>query len=113
MRRRRRGGTARDTARGQASGGRAGRSWAGNPSALPAVPRRSGLTRLAGWAFEGPDYHDRAWFLTRKGEWYRSGAYGNSASDGKRWKSVRFDDVEKRAVIDEMAWQQRVDSGLS
>lgn len=75
--------------------------------------RRNGLTRLSGWAFEGPDYHGRAWFLTRKGEWYRSGAYGSSIADGRRCRSVRFDDVEKRAVIDEMAWQQRIDSGLS
>ena len=83
------------------------------PRAAGAETRRNGLTRLTGWAFEGPDYHGRAWFLTRKGEWFRSGAYGSSATEGKRGRSVRFDDVEKRAVIDEMAWQQRVDSGLS
>ena len=83
------------------------------PRAAAAETRRNGLTRLSGWAFEGPDYHGRSWFLTRKGDWYRSGAYGSSATDGTRCRSVRFDDVEKRAVIDEMAWQQRVDSGLS
>lgn len=83
------------------------------PRAADAETRRNGLTRLSGWAFEGPDYHGRAWFLTRKGDWYRSGAYGSSATDGGRCRSVRFDDVEKRAVIDELAWQQRVDSGLS
>lgn len=83
------------------------------PRAADAETRRTGLTRRSGWAFEGPDYHGRAWFLARKGDWYRSGAYGSSATDGKRCRSVRFDDVEKRAVIDELAWQQRVDSGLS
>ncbi len=82
------------------------------PRAAGPQTRRNGLSRLTGWAFEGPDYHGRAWFLTRKGEWFRSGAYGGSAADGKRGRSVRFDDVEKRALIDEMAWQQRLDSGL-
>jgi predicted nucleic acid-binding protein len=84
-----------------------------HPRAAEAETRRNGLTRLSGWAFDGPDYHGRSWFLTRKGDWYRSGAYGSTATDGKRCRSVRFDDVEKRAVIDEMAWQQRIDSGLS
>ncbi|TFV62784.1 UNVERIFIED_ORG: hypothetical protein E4P37_16365 [Bacillus sp. AZ43] len=74
--------------------------------------RRTGLTRLTGWAFEGPDYHGRSWFLTRKGAWHRSGAYGTTASEQGRWRKIRFDDVEKRAVIDEMSWQQSVDSGL-
>ncbi|TFV53723.1 hypothetical protein [Blastococcus sp. TF02A-35] len=81
------------------------------PYARDPEKRRTGVTRLSGWAFEGADYHGRSWFLTRKGEWHRSGAYGASASEG-RWKKVRFDDVEKRAVIDELAWQQRVDSAL-
>ncbi|WP_040337579.1 hypothetical protein [Candidatus Blastococcus massiliensis] len=82
------------------------------PHASEPETRRTGLTRLSGWAFEGADYHGRSWFLTRKGEWHRSGAYGATETDG-RWKKVRFDDVEKRAVIDEMAWQKRVESGLS
>jgi hypothetical protein len=71
--------------------------------------RRTGLTRLTGWAFEGPDFHGRSWFLTRKGEWHRGGAVGE---ERRRWRDVRFDDVEKRAVIDELAWQQSIDSGL-
>ncbi|WP_137160391.1 hypothetical protein [Blastococcus sp. CCUG 61487] len=83
------------------------------PHASEPETRRQGLTRLAGWAFEGADYHGRSWFLTRKGDWYRSGSYGATATEGDRWKKVRFDDVEKRAVIDELAWQKRVDSGLS
>jgi hypothetical protein len=80
----------------------------------PSRTRRSGLHRLAGWAFAGPDYHNRSWFLTAKGEWYRSGSYGTSgAEDGHRGKKVRFDDTEKRAVIYEMSWQQSIDSGVA
>ncbi|MGY1828539.1 hypothetical protein [Blastococcus sp. SYSU DS0541] len=79
------------------------------PYAREPERRRTGLTRLTGWAFEGPDFHGRSWFLTRKGEWHRRST--NNGADG-RWKKVRFDDVEKRAVIDEMAWQQSIDSGL-
>ncbi|TYP87200.1 hypothetical protein [Blastococcus xanthinilyticus] len=81
--------------------------YAGGPET-----RRTGLTRLSGWAFEGPDFHGRSWFLTRKGEWHRSGTYGTSGGEAQRWKKVRFDDVEKRAVIDELSWQQTVTSGL-
>lgn len=82
------------------------------PHASDPETRRTGLTRLSGWAFEGSDFHGRSWFVTRKGEWYRCGVYGASETEG-RWKKVRFDDVEKRAIIDELAWQKRVDSGLS
>ena len=83
--------------------------YAGDPRT-----QRQGMSRLTGWAFTGPDYHGRSWFLTRKGEWYRSGNYGASGSrHGRQWKKVRFDDVEKRAVIDEMSWQQTVGSGLT
>ncbi|WP_104524886.1 hypothetical protein [Blastococcus atacamensis] len=81
------------------------------PYARDFEKRGSALSRLSGWAFEGADYHGRSWFLTRKGEWHRSGAYGASDSE-KGWKKIRFDDVEKRAVIDELAWQQTVDSAL-
>ncbi|MGY2002816.1 hypothetical protein [Blastococcus sp. SYSU DS1024] len=80
------------------------------PYAREPETRRTGLTRLTGWAFEGPDYHGRSWFLTRKGEWHRGGAFGDEQR--RRWKDVRFDDVEKRAVIDELAWQQSIDSRL-
>ncbi|MGY1846802.1 hypothetical protein [Blastococcus sp. SYSU DS1021] len=80
------------------------------PYAREPETRRTGLTRLTGWAFEGPDYHGRSWFLTRKGDWYRGGAFGDEQR--RRWKDVRFDDVEKRAVIDELAWQQSIDSRL-
>jgi hypothetical protein len=80
------------------------------PYAREVEKRRAGVTRMTGWAFEGADYHGRSWFLTGKGEWHRSGAYG--ASEAARWKKIRFDDVEKRAVIDELAWQQTVDSDL-
>ncbi|MDK3257112.1 hypothetical protein [Blastococcus capsensis] len=72
--------------------------------------QRNGLSRLSGWLFTGPDFHGRSWLLTRKGEWHRSASAGTD--QGHRWKKVRFDDVEKRAVIDEMAWQQSVDNGL-
>jgi hypothetical protein len=83
------------------------------PYAREAETSRNGLSRLTGWTFSGSDYHGRAWLLTRKGEWYRSGSYGTPGdAKGPRWKKVRFDDVEKRAVIDEMAWQQSVSSGL-
>ncbi|WP_448625865.1 hypothetical protein [Geodermatophilus sp. URMC 64] len=76
--------------------------------------RRSGLHRLSGWPFAGPDYHDRSWFLTAKGDWYRSGSYGESgAEQGHRGRKVRFDDTEKRAIVYEMAWQQSVDSGVA
>jgi hypothetical protein len=69
--------------------------------------RRRGLRRLSGWPFAGPQYHDRSWFLTAKGEWYRSGSYGHSgAEQGHRGKRVRLDDTEKRAVIYDMSWQQ-------
>jgi hypothetical protein len=82
------------------------------PYARDSRTLRNGLSRLKGWTFSGPDYHGRAWLLTRKGEWHRSGTYGTSGEQGHRWKKVRFDDVEKRAVIDEMSWQQSVTSGL-
>ncbi|MGY1805877.1 hypothetical protein ACI8AF_00740 [Blastococcus sp. SYSU D00669] len=76
--------------------------------------RRSGLRRLSGWAFAGPDYHDRSWFLTAKGDWYRSGSYGVAgAEQGHRGEKVSFDDTEKRAVIYELGWQQSVDSGVA
>ena len=52
--------------------------------------------------------------LTGKGEWFRSGSYGQSgAEDGHRGKKVRFDDTEKRAVVYELSWQQSVDSGVA
>jgi hypothetical protein len=44
------------------------------PYAREAGMRGSALSRLSGWAFAGADYHCRSWFLTRKGEWHRSGA---------------------------------------
>lgn len=77
-------------------------------SILPPVKsRRSGLRRMKGWAFAGPHYHDRSWFLTSKGEWYRSGSYGNSGAEtGHRGKKVRLDDTEKRAIIYDLSWQQ-------
>ena len=79
-----------------------------------AKTRRRGLRRLSGWPFAGPDYHDRSWFLTAKGEWYRSGSYGQSgAEDGHRGTKVRFDNTEKRAVVYEMSWQQQVDNGVA
>jgi hypothetical protein len=72
----------------------------------PVKTRRSGLRRLSGWAFAGPHYHDRSWFLTRKGDWYRSGSYGESgAEQGHRGRKVRLDDTEKRAIIYDMSWQ--------
>jgi hypothetical protein len=80
------------------------------PYARDPEKRGTALSRLSGWAFEGADYHGRSWFLTRKGEWHRSGAYGGASEN--RWKKIRFDDVEKRAVIDELARQQAVDSDL-
>jgi hypothetical protein len=79
----------------------------------PVKTRRSGLRRLSGWAFAGPHYHDRSWFLTRKGEWYRSGSYGDSgAEQGHRGKKVRLDDTEKRAIIYDMSWQHSVSGTL-
>ena len=81
------------------------------PRAGTRLTARNGLTRLTGWQFTGPDFHGRSWLLTRKGEWYRSGSYGPSAAKAGRWRKIRFDDVEKRAVIEEMSWQQRVDNG--
>ena len=72
----------------------------------PVKSRRSGLRRMSGWAFAGQHYHGRSWFLTRKGEWYRSGSYGNSgAEDGHRGRKVRLDDTEKRAIIYDLSWQ--------
>ena len=77
------------------------------PALSPAVKtRRSGLLRLTGWPFAGPQYHDRSWLLTDKGDWYRSGSYGSGAEAGHRGRKVRFDDTERRAVVYEMAWQQ-------
>jgi len=68
---------------------------------------RRGLIRRSGWAFAGEHYHDRSWFLTRRGIWYRSGSYGESgAEEGYSGRKVRLDDTEKRAIIYDMAWQQ-------
>jgi hypothetical protein len=82
---------------------------------VPAVKsKRSRLNRLSGWPFAGPHYHDRSWFLTQKGDWYRSGSYGESgAEDGYFGKRVRMDDTEKRAVIYDLSWQQSMDSNLA
>ncbi|RZU34076.1 hypothetical protein BKA19_3830 [Blastococcus saxobsidens] len=80
------------------------------PYAREPHKQRNGLTSLSGWIFTGSGYHGRSWFLTRKGEWHRSATAGTE--QGHSWKKVRFDDVEKRAVIDEMSWQQSLDSGL-
>jgi hypothetical protein len=75
--------------------------------------RRRGLRRLSGWPFAGPHYHDRSWFLTHKGDWYRSGSYGESgAEQGHRGRKVRLDDTEKRAIIYDMSWQQSVNRTL-
>jgi hypothetical protein len=69
--------------------------------------RRRGLFRRSGWAFAGEHYHDRSWFLTRRGTWYRSGSYGESgAEQGYSGRKIRLDDTEKRAIIYDMAWQQ-------
>ena len=78
------------------------------PTVTPPVKtRRSGLGRLSGWAFAWPAYHDRSWFLTDDGDWYRSGSYGDAgAEDGHRGRKVRLDDTEKRAIIYDMSWQQ-------
>jgi len=81
-------------------------------SAPSAKSRQRGLRRVEGWPFAGPDYHDRSWFLTRKGDWYRTGSYG-TADSGKATKVRRLDDTEKRAVIYEMSWQQSIDSGVA
>jgi hypothetical protein len=83
-------------------------------SAPPAKSRQRGLRRVEGWPFAGPDYHDRSWFLTRKGDWYRTGSYGKADADhGAKATKVRLDDTEKRAVIYEMSWQQSIDSGVA
>ena len=78
---------------------------------LPRITRRTrsrGLFRPSGWAFAGEHFHDRSWFLTRRGTWYRSGSYGESGAEqgysGRRIR--RLDDTEKRAIIYDMAWQQ-------
>lgn len=73
----------------------------------PMKGRRSRLRRLRGWPFAGPDYHDRSWFLTRSGDWYRSGSYGDAgAEQGHFGRKVRLDDTEKRAIVYELSWQQ-------
>jgi hypothetical protein len=67
---------------------------------------RRGLIRRSGWAVSGEHFHDRSWFLTRGGTWYRSGSYGESgAEQGYSGRKVRLDDTEKRAIIYDMAWQ--------
>jgi hypothetical protein len=69
--------------------------------------RRTHLRRRSGWPFAGEDYHDRSWFLSTSGTWYRSGSYGESgAEQGYSGRKIRFDETEKRAVIYDMAWQQ-------
>jgi hypothetical protein len=69
--------------------------------------RRTRLWRHRGWAFAGEHFHDRSWFLTGSGTWYRSGSYGSAgAEQGYSGRKVRFDETEKRAVIYDMAWQQ-------
>jgi hypothetical protein len=75
--------------------------------------RQRGLRRVEGWPFAGPDYHDRSWFLTRKGDWYRTGSYGKADAGAKATKVRRLDDTEKRAVIYEMSWQRSIDSGVA
>ena len=80
----------------------------------PVKARRSGLHRPSGWPFAGVDYHDRSWFMTPKGEWFRSGGYGRSgAEQGHCGRRVRFDYTEKRAVIYEMSWQQSMNNGIA
>jgi hypothetical protein len=77
---------------------------------LPQITRRTksrGLLRRSGWAFAGEHFHDRSWFLSRRGTWYRSGSYGESgAEQGYSGRKIRLDDTEKRAIIYDMAWQQ-------
>ena len=77
---------------------------------LPRITHRTksrGLFRRSGWAFAGEHFHDRSWFLTRGGTWFRSGSYGESgAEQGYSGRRIRLDDTEKRAVIYDMAWQQ-------
>jgi hypothetical protein len=69
--------------------------------------RRTRLRRLAGWPFAGEHFHDRSWYLTTSGRWYRSGSYGDAgAEQGYSGRKIRFDETEKRAVIYDMAWQQ-------
>jgi len=84
-------------------------------SAPSTKSRQRGLRRVEGWPFAGPDYHDRSWFLTRKGDWYRTGSYGKTGTDDghKATKIRRLDDTEKRAVIYEMSWQQSIGSGVA
>jgi hypothetical protein len=83
-------------------------------SAPCAKSRQRGLRRVEGWPFSGPHYHNRSWFLTRKGDWFRTGSYGKSgADDSHKATKVRLDDTEKRAVIYEMSWQQSIDSGVA
>jgi hypothetical protein len=80
----------------------------------PVRIRGGRLKRLSGWPFAGPSYHGRSWFLTRKGQWYRSGSYGTSGSvQGHGGRMVRFHGTEKRAILYEMSWQQSVDSGVA
>lgn len=77
---------------------------------LPHLSRRTrnrGFFRRSGWAFAGEHFHDRSWFLSRGGTWYRSGSYGDAgAEQGYSGRKVRIDDTEKRAIIYDMAWQQ-------
>jgi hypothetical protein len=82
-------------------------------SAPTTKSRQSGLRRVEGWPFAGPDYHDRSWFLTRKGDWYRTGSYGKTDAGARATKVRRLDDTEKRAIVYEMSWQQSIDSGVA